>query len=58
MPDIGLTPFIRDLGPETQAVVSYTIAQYNLALEATLAGLPQSCAETIEVFDAYSYNFV
>jgi len=53
MPDIGLTPFIRDLGPETQAAISYTIAQYNLALEATLDQLPQACAETIEVFDAY-----
>lgn len=52
MPDMSLTPFIRDLGPEAQNQLSQVIAQFNFGLEQTLAGLPDACAGTVGVFDS------
>jgi phospholipase/lecithinase/hemolysin len=53
MPDIGVTPFAREQGPEAQALISQTIAQFNAALTQVLMNLPSACAETIEVLDSY-----
>jgi len=53
LPDIGLTPFARDMGPDAQLFMSATIAQYNAALAEALAMLPQSCADTLTLFDSY-----
>lgn len=53
LPDLGLTPFVMGLGPEVQAQVSQAVVLFNAGLEQALAGLPDACAETVGVFDAY-----
>lgn len=53
IPDIGLTPFAQELGPDVQALFSQTIAQFNAALEKALADLPEACAETMVILDTY-----
>lgn len=53
MPDIGLTPLARGLGPDYQALFSQTIAQFNAGLKQVLANLPDTCAESVVFFDSY-----
>jgi len=53
MPDIGLTPLAQEYGPEVQAQISENIALFNAGLEQALRNLPQSCAETMVIFDTY-----
>ena len=53
MPDIGVTPFAQEQGPEAQALMSQTIAQFNTALSQVLMDLPSACAETITILDSY-----
>jgi len=53
MPDMSLTPFIRDMGPDAQAQISQVITQFNFGLEQTLANLPDACAGQIGLFDSY-----
>lgn len=53
LPDLSLTPFVLGLGSDTQAQVSQAVAMFNAALEQALTGLPNACAETINVFDSY-----
>jgi len=53
LPDLSLTPFVRDLDPATQAQVAQAVVLFNAGLEQTLAGLPDACAGTLGVFDAY-----
>jgi len=53
MPDLSKTPFVLGLGPDVQYQVSQAVMMFNAGLEQTLAGLPDACAETINIFDSY-----
>jgi len=55
LPDIGVTPFARSMGEAVSEAISAQIVRFNAGLVATLEGLPQGCAETLVVFDAYRY---
>ena len=53
MPDIGLTPFARAMGPDMQQELSYVIASFNSNLTQVLNNLPEECAETMVILDSY-----
>ncbi len=53
LPDLSLTPFVLGFDTDTQTQVSQAVMLFNAGLEQALAGLPDACAETINVFDSY-----
>lgn len=53
MPDIGMTPEAKALGPGFQAALSDAADWYNSELVKALAGLPAPCAETMVILDTY-----
>jgi outer membrane lipase/esterase len=53
LPDIGLTPFAKEMGPESQALFSFVIASFNESLEQALTDLPSGCAKTMVILDSY-----
>jgi len=53
MPDIGLTPFARAMGPDMQQQLSYLIESFNSNLIQVLNNLTGECAETMVLLDSY-----
>jgi phospholipase/lecithinase/hemolysin len=53
MPDIGLTPFAKDLAPGDPELFSYVIGMFNEQLAQVLANLPEGWAETMVILDTY-----
>ncbi|GAB4173401.1 MAG: SGNH/GDSL hydrolase family protein [Geothermobacteraceae bacterium] len=53
IPDMGLAPFAKTLGPGS-AALSDAIAQFNTGLSQALATLAPVCGEDITLFDTYN----
>lgn len=53
IPDIGLTPFVKDMGTPAQAQFSYIIGLINDGLAQALNSLPAECADTLVILDSY-----
>ncbi|MBI5445701.1 MAG: SGNH/GDSL hydrolase family protein [Deltaproteobacteria bacterium] len=56
LPDLGLTPLGWSLGPQGAGMLSVVSAQFNAGLAQAVGALPDACADTVVMLDAFQYT--